>query len=287
MVNSNDLINIEKYPIGILKILLKDNTTNQNIIFSTNEYQKYNLKYSSKNQITIDIILEFPDILKPRVYKSKENQKYRIKKKAEVFTPSWICNQMINCIDNEWFQSKNIFNIELEKDWITNLEPIKFNNKKWTKYIDSTRLEITCGEAPYLVSRYNATTGDLIDINNRIGILDRKLRVVNENTTSEKDWFKWTYRAYQSVYGYEFQGDNLLIARINLLQTFIDNLQFKWNREPTVKELEKLAKIISWNIWQMDGLRDCIPHTHILCKIMDWKANEIILFKHLKKNEFL
>lgn len=282
-----NIINIEKYPIGILKILLKDNTTNQNIIFSTNEYQKYNLKYFSKNQITIDIIMEVPNILKPRVYKSKENQKYRIKKKAEVFTPSWICNQMINYIDNEWFQSENIFNIELEKDWITNLEPIKFNNKKWTNYIDSTRLEMTCGEGSFLVSRYDTTTGNLIDVNNRIGILDRKLRVVNENTTSEKDWFKWTYRAYQSVYGYELQGDNLLIARINLLQTFIDNLQFKWNREPTVKELEELAEIISWNIWQMDGLRDCIPHTHILCKIMDWKSNEIILFKHLKKNEFL
>lgn len=282
-----NIINIEKYSKSVIEVLLHDKTTNENIIFANNSYCEYGLEYFPKKQININIIKGAPAILQPRLYKSKSKQIERTRTKAEVYTPTWLCNKMINYLDNDWFQSENIFNIELEKDWITNLEPIKFNNKKWTNYIDSTRLEMTCGEGSFLVSRYDTTTGNLIDVNNRIGILDRKLRVVNKNTTSEKDWFKWTYRAYQSVYGYELQGDNLLIARINLLQTFIDNLQFKWNREPTVKELEELAEIISWNIWQMDGLRDCIPHTHILCKIMDWKSNEIILFKHLKKNEFL
>ena len=50
------------------------------------------------------------------------------------------------------------------------------------------------------------------------------MRVVSENAKNEDEWLKWTVRAFQSVYGYEFQGDNLLLlARENLLHTFIDN----------------------------------------------------------------
>lgn len=125
--------------------------------------------------------------------------------------------------------------------------------------MDSRRLEITCGEAPYIVSRYDASTGESIEIKNRIGILDRKLRVVGENTDNEKDWLKWTKRAFQSVYGYEYQGDNLLIARINLLATFTEYLEDRWERRATLNELKTIANIISWNFWQMDGLTGTVP----------------------------
>lgn len=47
------------------------------------------------------------------------------------------------------------------------------------------RLEISCGEAPYLVSRYDSVTGKTIKIKNRIGLLDRKLRIVSENIEEE------------------------------------------------------------------------------------------------------
>ena len=89
------------------------------------------------------------------------------------------------------------------------------------------------------MSRYDTTTAKIIPIHSRIGILDRKLRIVNENTDNEKDWLKWVYRAFQSVYGYEFQGDNLFIARINMLNTFVDYMHDRWNREPDEKELKK------------------------------------------------
>lgn len=32
-------------------------------------------------------------------------------------------------------------------------------DKDWRKYVDARRLEISCGEAPYLVSRYDTVTG--------------------------------------------------------------------------------------------------------------------------------
>lgn len=111
-------------------------------------------------------------------------------------------------------------------------EPIAFpKEKSWKRYIDSRRLEITCGEAPYLVSRYDVSTGDfIVPTKRRIGQLDRKLRVVNENTAAYDDWLKWTIRAFESYYGYEYQGNNLLIARINLLLTFTDYYKERWGK---------------------------------------------------------
>ena len=54
------------------------------------------------------------------------------------------------------------------------------------------RLEITCGEAPFLASRYDTTTGEVIPIPERIGILDRKLRIVTENAGTQPDeWLKY------------------------------------------------------------------------------------------------
>ena len=170
--------------------------------------------------------------------------------------------------------------------------------------MDSRRLEITCGEAPYIVSRYDTATGEIIPIERRIGILDRKLRIVNENAADEDEWFKWAFRAFQSVYGYEYQGDNLLIARMNLLYTLADYIEAKWHRQATQKELEKFLNVICWNLWQMDGMNDTPPYgipndevvqlslfeddettndEIIYCKIYDWRADISKLFKGLKK----
>ena len=35
---------------------------------------------------------------------------------------------------------------------------------------------------------------------------------MSENTDTEEEWFTWTKRAFQSVYGFEYQGDSLLLA---------------------------------------------------------------------------
>ena len=246
------------------------------------------------------------ELLQLGAAKSTEQQAERRRKNAEVFTPAWICNKMNNHCDNEWFGRKNVFNIERNQDWDVITEPVHFDNPDdWQKYVDSKRLEITCGEAPYIVSRYDASTGDKIDVSRRIGILDRKLRIINENTTSEKEWMKWVIRAFQSVYGYEVQGDNLLIARINLLITFVDYMQYKWNRIPTDEELKKITNIIVWNIWQMDGITGKVPLSktrekrkvvsdfklnnndkepeEMNCLIYDWHSDEKIIFQSIKE----
>lgn len=62
------------------------------------------------------------------------------------------------------------------------------------------------------------------------------------------------------MYGYEYQGDNLLIARINVLMTFVEYMEALWQRKPTEKELKTVANIIAWNFWQMDGLTGTVPN---------------------------
>lgn len=295
------------YGESLLKILLKDRTSGRNIIWATDDYLSLGSIYKEKNEINLNILHSLDEkFIRPRITKSFQKQSTRTKEKAEVFTPSWLCNEQNNLIDDEWFNQENVFNTPEEKNWTTNPNKIKFpknKNKSWENYVDLRRLEITCGEAPYLVSRYDTVTGEIIPLNSRIGLLDRKLRVINENTKTEKDWYKWVKRAYQSIYGYEFQGDSLLLARENLLITFIDNLKYKFNREPTIKELKEIATIISWNIWQMDGLTYTVPFAEefkniqqlslfeednkkpedLNCKIKNWRSNKTIDYRNLVK----
>lgn len=305
-----ELINIKEYPVkNVLNAILKDKTTKKNIIFATDAYADYDV--DAKTQITEQILLGFGALtIQPRVLKSMEEQSERTKKKAEVFTPSWICNKMNNHCDAEWFGHKEVFNREVDHTWVINTEKIEFEKPKdWQKYVDSKRLEITCGKAPYIVSRYDTTTAEIIPVRERIGILDRKLRIVNENTDNEKDWLKWAMRAFQSVYGYEFQGDNLLIARINLLMTFLEYMNDRWGHDPSDEDLKKITNVIVWNLWQMDGITGTIPFGKpkdnyqqislfdytvgindlepetVYCKIYDWRRDNSLTYISMKEGK--
>ena len=63
--------------------------------------------------------------------------------------------------------------------------------------------------------------------------------------------------------------------------------------------LIEIAEIISWNLWQMDGLKFTIPYAdtnpqmdlfgnaapqgEIFCQIMDWKTPKPVKFKDIVK----
>lgn len=49
--------------------------------------------------------------------------------------------------------------------------------------------------------------------------------------------------------------------------------------------LDCIADTISWNVWQMDGLKKTVPGTDIPCKIKDWKAYKEILFKDVGEDK--
>ena len=249
--------------LEVLGTLLRDHTTGRNIFWATHDYEALGSGYDYHAEILPELITgEKGMVIRPRVLKSKENQTDRSKDMAEVFTPSWVCNAQNNLVDEAWFGRKDVFNIEDNEKhiWQANPKRIEFpSNKTWKDYVRATRMEITCGEAPYLVSRYDTTTGDIIPIGQRIGLLDRKLRVVSENTETSSEWLEWAQVAYKHTYGYEWQGDNLLLARENLLQTFVEYYQDKFGKSPLVKSINYIAYIVSWNLWQMDGLKGVVP----------------------------
>jgi len=267
LISSKEKIDVKENTIlkldsELLSILLKDQTTNKNIIWATDNYDKYG--YKSNSNITITSITgKYGNVIKPRTEKNKEEQQSRIKDKAEVFTPSWVCNKQNNLVDEAWFGYKDVFNIEKDKTWTSTKEKIDFSksNKSWQEYVSENRLEISCGEAPYLVSRYDSVSGKAIEITERIGLIDRKLRVINENVDTENEWLEWAKIAFKSIYGYDWQGDNVLLARENLLYTFFEYYYNKFGKSPTKEMLIDIAIIISWNIWQMDGLKFVIPNS--------------------------
>ena len=245
------------HSMGLLRPLLEDKTTKTNILWATDAYQDLGPDYRRDKEMDAALITgEHSDVIKNRARKALEQQSERTRKHAEVFTPLWVCQKMVSHADAVWFGNADAF--------LANGSPTEQvcfpKQRKWQRYVDARRLEITCGEAPFLVNRYDAYTGEVIPQEKRQGILDRKLRVVGENAATEAEWFRWTLRAFQSTYGFEFQGDNLLIARVNLLMTFEEALWARWQRKPTAGEYRQIIRAIVWNAWQMDGLTGKIPY---------------------------
>ena len=252
----------------LLATLLKDHTMSRkkgmdwNIFWATSDYEHLGEGFGYADQIMPEnIIGKYGKVVQPRTCKDRRTQVSRSRDKAEVFTPSWICNAQNNLIDNAWFGREGVFNTENDdRTWTVNTDRITFpEGKTWKDYVRDTRLEITCGEAPYLASRYDTVTGEFIPIERRIGLIDRKLRVVSENCDSTTDWLEAAQEAYKSTYGYEWQGDSLLIARETLLYTFIEYYRLKFGKDPLDRSIKSIAYIISWNLWQMDGLRCVVP----------------------------
>lgn len=303
----------------LLETLLKDHTLSSenhrvNIFWATDDYADHGEGFQYHDEIRpASITGTNDDIIVPRALKSRQLQQQRSRDMAEVFTPAWICNAQNNLIDEAWFGRKEVFNKEYTDEqgchlWQPNTEKIQFTEgNSWKDYVRDTRLEITCGEAPYIVSRYDTTTGVHISIERRIGLLDRKLRVVSENTETSGEWLEWAQEAYKSIYAYEWQGDNLLIARESMLISFIEYYQQKFGKLPLLKSINYIAYIISWNVWQMDGLKGVVPnscgerrkviadlfgpreevsqcegclkndirrHNGVYCQIKDWRAKD-------------
>lgn len=223
----------------ILEILLQDKTTGNTILWATDSYEHKGKEFAPFSSITSDLVTgKNGSLIQPRAVKSKEEQLLRTRDKAEVFTPLSIVKQMNDACDTKRVTKNN-----------------------WHEYVGQLKLEITCGEAPFIVSRYDPVSDkqELLPLNKRVGFLDKKLSVVSKYCNTKEEWLKWARTAFQSSYGYEWQGDSLLIARENLLYTFIDYYQAQFKETPSIELQKEIAEIIVWNIFQMDGLKYVIP----------------------------
>jgi hypothetical protein len=248
---------------NLLEILLQDKTTSKNVLWASDSYEKMGESYLFQSEIKIGLITgDFGILIQPRAIKSKEEQLYRTRDKAEVFTPLSIVKQMNDACHSD---------------------PITENN--WQNYVALLKIEITCGEAPYIVSRYDPVSDsqELLTLSDRVGFLDSKLGVVSRYCDTLDDWIKWAKIAFKSSYGYEWQGDSLLIARENLLYTFIDYYEDKFKKTPCLDLQKEIAEIIVWNIFQMDGLKYVIPMSCKIDKIL--VKGEETLFE--KKEDYM
>ena len=224
---------------SLLDILLQDKTTGNTILWATDSYEQKGKKYAPLAPITSDLVTgKNGKLIQPRSVKSKEEQLLRTRDKAEVFTPLSIVKQMNDACDTKRITKNN-----------------------WQEYVSLLKLEITCGEAPFIVSRYDPVSDkqELLPLKKRVGFLDKKLSFVSKYCNTQDEWIKWAKIAFQSSYGYEWQGDSLLIARENLLYTFIDYYKDKFKKNPSLEHQKEIAEIIVWNIFQMDGLKYVIP----------------------------
>ena len=240
----------------ILEILLLDRTSStpdiqQNIIWANDNYIKHDADvYAPTAQIKPDLITDQQDFLiLPRSLKTKDLQKERTKSKAEVFTPAWVVNKQNDAAD------ENYMDDDIET----------YTRRKW--------LEIACGEAPYMATRYDMETGELIPIDERVGFVDRKLARINNEISAKAEWQRLAELAYQSSYGFEWNGDSLLLARENLLYTYRDYYMEKWDEEPPYALIEVIAIIISYNVFQMDGLTFTIPLSEKMEKVVEFQPS--------------
>ena len=192
-----------------------------------------------------------PDEVMPRYLKERGEQKSRTDNKAEVFTPYEIIEKM---------------NDMMEADC-----------PEIILYIKKKVLEITCGEAPYLTTRYDAVSGEEIPVEKRVGLLDRKLSSIPEEVGKEL-YIRCADEALKASYGYEWQYDSLFLARRNLLMTTIEHYENVWETEPSYETVQNWASIISYNIIRMDGVTMCLPETNIPAKVMNWETEKMERF---------
>ena len=192
-----------------------------------------------------------PDEVMPRYLKAQEEQKSRTAKKAEVFTPYEIVDKM---------------NDMVEEDYAAR-----------ALYIKRKVLEVTCGEAPYLTTRYDVATGEEIPIEKRVGLLDRKLKCIPKAIGVEL-YSLCVGEALKATYGYEWQFDSLFLARRNLLMTTIEHFESVWGIEPVYLDVLSWAHIISYNIFRMDGVSLCLPETKTPALVMNWEEGKMERF---------
>ena len=268
----------------LLKILLKDRTTKKNIVWATHSYELLGKGFAPSDRITPSRVTgTYASLIQPRSEKSKYEQKDRTKIRAEVFTPTWLVEKQNGYIEAE-------------------LEALDLKD-----YIQVSWLEITCGEAPYMVTRYDTVTGEEIPLSERVGFVDRKLQRISREVSNEATFYELVKKAYRASYGYEYQGDSLLLARENLLATFEDYYLAKTGNQPTLEQKKEIATIISYNVFQMDGLKKISPYSatqeqsqqlslfsdelevqeveESKTQIKDWKKNKMIGFERLSSEE--
>ena len=203
-------------------LLLGDMTTGKNIYMGNGETEE-----DFYSPVTLERTKEFLH----RWEKTRKEQDKRKANKAEVYTPYACVKKMTDL----------------------------FWDDPGVRKLSSTYLEITCGEAPFITTLRDMQDGRLIPPDERVGILDRKLAEADRLAETDSDFLPLAYLALTSVYGYEFQGDNLFFGRCNVMTCFLEAYERRYKASAPAWVVNEAAEVVRWNFWQMDGLSCRLP----------------------------
>lgn len=222
-----------------------------------------------------DFDFDYERDFKPGYERNKEALQKDKNVRAAIYTPAYLVRRMTLMLAGE-------------TGWFTPLRKYPDCEVFMSTYSTALRktfIEPACGEAPFICMRYDAVSGEPISILERDGILDQKFR----NGVYQHPIFPMLYSGFyddaklavKSVYGTEKHIPSLIIARMNVLLTFIEYThfyfshsgQFKKHPVPEEEHIREIAEIICWNFWQMDFLN---PQDEV---IKDWTTGEIVRWK--------
>lgn len=165
--------------------------------------------------------------------------KYRTDERADVATPLWVLKAQNVLVDVAWFEDGS--NLQFRAGC------------KWQNYVRARRLELACGDAPYLTSRYDALSKEEVRLDERVGLLDRKLQVVDVYA-DDLTWKKWALVALKATFGVEIKVDKVARARENLVKTLVEHYERRFGTELDDETIEQAQKISEENIMVLDAL---------------------------------
>lgn len=264
----------------IIDILLKERSFKRNLNFvETIE------EFSGDDEITCDIVLQDPPIILPQYMYAYDRKRNSAKKRGAVFTPQFAANNMCEVL------CRAILNVPDEENICAQIYPInETDTREWItdtlppedclNLIYKTCLDSCCGEGIFLTQRYHQNSGKPIEIPFRKGLLDRKLHVIKRALEKEEDlhelrFFSLAKIAFKTTYGFDLLGKSVYLTRKNLLETFVDFYQWIFAKDPENAMVEDIATILSYNIFQMNGLSHKVPLTNqsVYARIRDWSKN--------------
>lgn len=180
--------------------------------------------------------------LRRRCDKSKTEQRARTKRRAEVFTPTSVVAYMV-----EQAESAKLGVTVEELDTVP-----------WRDRIQLRSADMCCGEGAFMTTLYDPITGEDIPEPERVGVLDRKLRLVVENAPMSMAT-RYLLTALRTSYACELVGDNVILARMNVLLAWREAYCRVMGTSPSVAEMTEACEVICGTVMQVDVLTGMIP----------------------------
>lgn len=168
---------------------------------------------------------------------------------------SW--NRKLNQLDEVWFQRSGVFNTPTAEGWIPAADPVYFEDPfHWKKYVNQ---QIYVPDLDWGAALTFAGTSENLPLNERMGQLDRELRLVNENVRSQQEWQKRTSTMLARMLGCAKDPIRLFRARLCVLETCREAFQARFGHLPSARDEKALAHIVARNLFQSEDELNTVP----------------------------